>query len=221
MANIDNMFEPISASLSQLASFAVLGFFLAVFYEAIRIIRLFKKQSDLIVSITDFVFLSLAGLVAFAYSMELGSGRFRWFYAAGIIFGGTVYFLTIGRLVSLASNFIVKCIKRAVSFVMKCMKVIFVFTKKHILVPVWKMLCKFIQFLKTKIGNIYVFLRKKAINSSNHLKSRVKVVYNKGTARAKNAPEVKTNAGVHRNVVKGIIRKTRKQGAAAAAVKKT
>jgi hypothetical protein len=214
MADVSNMFEPISASLSQLSSFAVLGFFLAVFYEIIRIIRLFKKQSDLFVSVTDFLFLSLAGLITFAYSMELGSGRFRWFYIAGVIFGGTVYFLTIGRAVSLASNFIVKCIKRAAAFVVKCAKVIFIFSMKHILVPLSKIICKFIQFSREKIGYIYVFLRKRALNSIKHLKSRAKVVYNKRTTKTT------TNAGVHRNVVKGTI-KSKKQSTAAATFRKT
>jgi hypothetical protein len=212
------MFEPISRSLSQLSSFAVLGFFLAAFYEIIRIIRLFRRQSDLAVSITDFLFLSAAGLITFAYSMELGSGHFRWFYAAGVVFGGTVYFLTIGRAVSLASHFIVKCIKRVAAFVIKCVKIILSFTIKFILIPVRGKLCKIIQFLKTKIGNIYVFLRKTALNLINHLKSRVKVVYNKRTARARSAREVNTNEGVQRNVVKGTIKtgKTIKKQSAAA-----
>ncbi|MDR2558465.1 MAG: hypothetical protein LBC86_02830 [Oscillospiraceae bacterium] len=195
----DNMFVPISESLSQLASFAILGFFFGIFYEIIRIIRLFKKQSDLVVSITDFVFLSFTGLVTFAYSMELGNGQFRWFFIAGVIFGGVVYFLTVGRLVFLASNFIVRCIKRVFAFIVRCVKVTFLFFKKYIFVPILKMLCKIIQFSKTKIGNIYVFLRKKVLNSSNHLKSKVKVVYNKRTIN-------KSVAGDERNVVKGTIR---------------
>jgi hypothetical protein len=194
------MFEPISASLSQLSSFAVLGFFLAAFYEIIRIIRLFKKQSDLLVGITDFLFLSLAGLITFAYSMELGNGWFRWFYIAGVIFGGTVYFLTVGRLVSLASNFIVKLVKRVFRFVVKCIIMVFLFVKKHILIPIWKKLCKISQFFKSKIGNSYVFLRKSTLNSINHLKSRVKIVYNKRTIK-------NTIAGDERNVIKGKIRK--------------
>jgi hypothetical protein len=184
------MFEPISRSLSQLASFAVLGFFFGIFYEAVRIIRLFKKQSDLAVSITDFLFLSAAGLVTFAYSMELGNGHFRWFYVAGIVFGGTVYFLTVGRLVSLASNLIVRCVKTFLGL-----------ARRYVFAPLYKKLCKFIQFLKSKIGNIYVFLRKKALNSTNHLKNRIKVVYNKRTIKT-------TVAGEKRNVIKGNIRKS-------------
>ncbi|MCL2639160.1 MAG: spore cortex biosynthesis protein YabQ [Oscillospiraceae bacterium] len=216
------MFVEISESLSQLSSFTVLGFFFGVFYEVIRIIRLFKKQSDLAVSVTDFVFLSLAGLITFAYSMELGNGQFRWFYIAGAGFGGAIYFLTLGRLVSLASNFIVRCIKRAAALAVKCMKIIFLFAKNYIFAPLHKIICKFIQFLKTKIGYIYVFMKKKALNSSNHLKSKARIVYNKRTERAalkikaRTAEIINTSAGVHRNVIKGKIRRR-----TAATVRKT
>jgi len=201
------MFEPISASLSLISSFAIIGFFLAACYEIIRIIRLFKKQSDLAVSITDFLFLSFAGLVAFAYSMELGNGRFRWFYIAGMLFGAAVYFLTIGRLVSLASNLIVRFVKHMLSFAVKCTKRALAILIEYILLPIHRKICVFLQFLKGKIGNIYVFLRKKALNSSNHLKNRAKMLYNERTERKADlkraAIPVKTIAGDKRNVIQG------------------
>ena len=201
------MFEPISASLSLISSFVIIGFSLAACYEIIRIIRLFKKQSDLAVSITDFLFLTAAGLITFAYSMELGSGRFRWFYVAGMLFGAAVYFLTVGRLVSLASNFIVRCVKRVLSFTVKCTKRVLAIIIEYILLPIHRNLCVFLQFSKGKIGNFYVFLRKKALNSSNHLKNRAKMLYNERTARKadlkRTAVPVKTIAGDKRNVIQG------------------
>jgi len=200
------MFEPISANLSLLSSFTVLGFFLAAFYEIIRIIRLFKLQSNLIVGITDFLFLSLAAVVTFAYSIELGNGRFRWFYILGLVFGAAVYFLTVGRVISLASNFIVKCVKRFLAIILK-----------YILVPIWgliiilsKKTCALLRFFALKIVNVYNFTHKRVINSSKHLKSKVKVLYNKKTARNnkvfQNSINKETITGEKRNVVKGEIR---------------
>ncbi|MDR2532994.1 MAG: spore cortex biosynthesis protein YabQ [Oscillospiraceae bacterium] len=204
------MHEPIYDSLSQLSSFAVLGFFLAVFYEIIRIVRLFRKQSDLAVGITDFLFLSVSGLITFAYALELGSGYFRWFYIAGLTFGAAVYFLTIGQLVSLASNLIVRFVKRILSLAVKYSKRTLAVIIEFLLLPAYRKVCVFIQFLQSKIGNISVFLRKSAKNVLNHLKSRFKVLYNKRTARVARVKQVKSSEnslrGDKRNVIKGKIR---------------
>lgn len=204
--------EPISVSLSQLASFVLLGFFLGGFYEIIRIIRLFRRQSDLAVCVTDFLFLTFAGIIAFAYSMELGNGQFRWFYVAGMAFGATVYFLTIGRLISLASNLIVRCVKRICAFISGCVKRLYGLFVTHICVPLRKKISVFIQFITSKIGNSYGFIRKNSLNSFNHLKSKLKVVYNirakKRIARRSTARIQSTiiTAGEKRNVIKGNIR---------------
>jgi hypothetical protein len=194
------MFEPISRSLSLLSSFAVLGFFLGAFYEIIRIIRLFKRQSVLAVGITDFVFMSAAALVVFAYSMELGGGSFRWYYVFGCVFGAAVYFLTLGRLISLASGFIVRCVKRTAAFIIR-----------RIIKPVWRKTCEFTHVLTVKFGKISNLLGKHIRNSSKHLKSRAQILYNKNikkrSARKAQAASSKiSTTGERRNVIKGKVR---------------
>jgi len=191
------MFEPVSQNLSQLSAFAVIGFFLAAFYEIIRIIRLFKRQSDFAVGITDFIFLSVAGVVTFAYSMELGGGRFRWFFVFGEVFGAAVYFLTIGRMISLASNFIVKCIKRLLALL-----------QNYIIVPIKKKIWQLLHFLMVKVVKVYNFIRFSVKDSLNLLKSKVKVLYNRKTARKLKITDEKRLERNARNVVKGKIRRT-------------
>ncbi|MCL1823400.1 MAG: spore cortex biosynthesis protein YabQ [Oscillospiraceae bacterium] len=161
------MFEPISNSLSQLSYFTVLGFFFGAFYEIIRIIRLFKRQNSLAAGITDFLFLSFAGLITFAYALEFGNGSFRWFYILGVVFGGTVYFLTVGKLISFASELIVRCVKSIFSFI-----------KRRIIIPLIKKVGIFNHFLWRKIVKFYGFIRENIINLIKHLKNKVKVLYN-------------------------------------------
>jgi len=194
------MFEPISKSLSLLSYFALIGFFLGIFYEVIRIIRLFKRQSVLAVGLTDFLFLSAAGLILFAYSMELGSGTFRWYFVFGAMFGAAVYFLTVGRLVSLASGFIVRCVKKFAAFVFK-----------RIIVPIGRKTCDIIHVLTTIFGKFYNLLSKHIRNSSKHLKSKAKLLYNKNIKRrtARKGLSVRQKidiTGERRNVVKGKVR---------------
>jgi hypothetical protein len=199
------MHESIHINLSLLASFALLGFFFGGFYEVIRIIRLFKKQSDLVVCIIDFMFLTLAGVITFAYSMELGNGQFRWFFIMGQLFGAAVYFLTIGRLVSLASNFIVRCVKWVYALIKKCLKKVFKIFIDYICKPAKKKIGAFIQLLILKFGNSYGFIKKRALNSIKHLKSNAKIVYNKKAQRKNTVKHIIT--GDKRNVIKGKIRK--------------
>ncbi|MCL2109026.1 MAG: spore cortex biosynthesis protein YabQ [Oscillospiraceae bacterium] len=180
------MFTPATQSISQLLSFTILGFFTGIFYEIIRIIRLFRRQSDIAVNITDFLFLCVAGVITFAYSMELGNGDFRWFYVVGQLFGAVVYFATVGRLVSLASNFIVKCVKKAWAFAARCFKQAMLFIYRHIALPIKRKICAILLFLGAKIVYFYGFIRKQAIISSNHLKSRAKVLYNRSVAKKSN-----------------------------------
>ncbi|MCL2018401.1 MAG: spore cortex biosynthesis protein YabQ [Oscillospiraceae bacterium] len=204
------MFEPISENLSQLSAFVVVGFFFAALYEIIRIIRLFKRQSDFVVCLTDFLFLSFAGLITFAYSMEFGEGRFRWFYIAGEIFGATVYFMTIGRAVSIASDFIVRSVKRTAALIIKYTKRLLTAVIKYVLIPLYKIIRIFSQYSWVKISNIYVFLTKIVLNLINRLKNKVRIVYNKRTARKVRA--IRDNrsdnliAGDNRNVIKGEVR---------------
>ncbi|MCL1867029.1 MAG: spore cortex biosynthesis protein YabQ, partial [Oscillospiraceae bacterium] len=89
------MFEPISQSLYEIMMFSILGFALATLYEPIRVVRLFVRTNAVAAGIQDFLFLSACGLIVFAYSLEFGTGYFRYFYVLGIAFGAAVYFLTV------------------------------------------------------------------------------------------------------------------------------
>lgn len=187
------MFESIPENLMQLAGFCVLGFFIAVFYEPIRIIRMFRRQGAVIAGVQDFLFLTLAGIISFAYSMELGNGSFRFFYIIGEFFGALIYFVTIGKLISMVSDFIVRGIKRFVHII-----------KKYIIFPLLHVCNKIINFSLKKLAIIYSFTTYKAGNSLKGLKHKVKIVYNKKTTlKSKN---MNNESGESQNAVKAKIR---------------
>lgn len=197
------MFEPISESLSQLAGFAVIGFFLAVAYEPLRIIRLFHRQGDFFVCLQDFLFLTFAGFVTFIYSMELGGGSFRLFYAVGELFGAAVYFLTVGRLVSMLSDRIV----RGVKWVLR--KIDSLLVK-----PVCRTVVKIYKWIQKKLVKLYNLTGTHAQKSARYLKKSAGVLYNKhkphfsrNPARPHKTANINVNTKEKRNVIKAEIRK--------------
>ncbi len=183
------MYESISDNLSQLGAFVIIGFFMGVSYEPFRIVRLFKKQGVFLVSFQDFLFLTSCGIMTFAYSMELGGGKFRLFFIIAELFGLVIYFLTIGRLVNIFSELIVKIIKA-----------IYRGIRKYVLVPIYSIVHKLFTFIKSKLANIYNFNRKGLNKIHNHLKSSTRIVYNIGSVK------IKMKKGDNRNVIKAKIR---------------
>jgi len=182
------MFEPISQSLYELMMFSILGFFLGALYEPLRIVRLFVRTGALITGIGDFLFLAASGLIVFAYSLEFGGGHFRYFYVFGVVFGATLYFLTLGKLI----NFLTRTFADAI--------------KAYILRPLCKILVKIAQ--KTKV--LAAKFRKNAEKHGKALINTIQIKYNSRTRRIK---EVKINREVQdggtKTAVKArVIRKT-------------
>jgi len=157
------MFEPISQSLYELMMFSILGFFLAVLYEPLRISRLFIKTGAVVVGIQDFLFLSASGLTVFAYSLEFGAGYFRYFYVIGVAFGATVYFLTLGKLISFLMKTFADAIKRALRHV-----------KYRFVLPLFRVIVKFSQKNRDKFVKVYKNVKK----CSKDLKNTAQMRYN-------------------------------------------
>jgi hypothetical protein len=145
------MFEPISQSLYEIMMFSVLGFILAAIYEPVRIIRMFVKTGALAAGIQDFLFLSAAGVIVFAYSLEFSVGYFRYFYILGVAFGATVYFLTAGKFI----NYVMRRFSDAV--------------KRCILRPLRKIMVKIAQKSRLFIVRVYKLTEKRGKDLKNAL----------------------------------------------------
>lgn len=187
------MFQPISRNLTELARFVILGFALAALYEPFRVSRRFVRTGAAAAGIEDFLYLAACGLVTFAYSLELGDGHFRAFYIIGEVFGGTVYFLTLGRLVAFVTKTFADAVKAAVKYT-------FGLIGRLVVTPVWKILVKIAQKVRKMFVSLYEFIKNRVFL----LKSKVKMKYNISKVKLrKNGNET----GEPKNTVRAKVRK--------------
>ena len=193
------MFQPVSQNLYEISMFAILGFFLGALYEPLRLLRLFVKTGAVWVGIQDFLFLSASGVIVFAYSLEFGAGHFRYFYIIAIAFGGTVYFLTAGKLISFIAKMFAEPIKRAVKLIAR-------WFKRKIFMPITQ-----------KLALVFKKIRQYAEKRHKVLKNALQVRYNNRKAKRSNARRERRAAvqesenAVKRNAVKARIVSTVKK----------
>ncbi|MCL2634313.1 MAG: spore cortex biosynthesis protein YabQ [Oscillospiraceae bacterium] len=188
------MYETTSQNLTELMMFAILGFVLGALYEPIRISRLFVKTGTLATAIEDFLFLSVCGVIVFAYSLEFGAGAFRLFYLAGLLFGGVVYFLTVGKLISIITTAFANAIKAAVKYVINLIH-------KRILLPIWQILVKYAQKTSPQIRTLYEIIEKR----TKHLKNTAVMRYNSGASNLRKSRNNKNHET--KTVIKAKVRK--------------
>ncbi|MCL2086486.1 MAG: spore cortex biosynthesis protein YabQ [Oscillospiraceae bacterium] len=162
------MYDSTAENLAVLGDFALVGFALAFVYEGFRTLRVFIPHNGLAVGVEDFAFLCFAGLVTFAYSMELGTGEFRMLFVVALAFGGAVYFLTLGALISFVINKFANALR-------KLFKKIY-----HVIIkPALRIICKIaLKFIKNFVV-IYNSIKKL-------LKSMLRLVYNRRTPLRRN-----------------------------------
>jgi hypothetical protein len=181
------MYEQISETLNLLANFAVIGFFLALFYEPLRISRKFGEQNAIVIGIEDVIFLAFAAIVMFAYSLELGGGTFRWYFVAGGLIGAAVYFFSLGMLISFFSGWIVRGILAVWHWIVKLLK-------------------KIVNIISVPFTKLYGIIKKKYVmfynNRKKRLQSRREMRYNKVNVSGNAEPE-----RVKRNVIRAEVKR--------------
>ena len=184
------MFEPIPQTLALLSNFIGLGFFLGLFYEPLRILRLLNPlrgspRRHLLTAAEDVVFLSLSAVVSYAYALQWGNGEFRYYFVLVELLGAVVYFCSIGKIIAVFSNAIIRAMKWVVR-------------------QIWRFLFKPLLSLFHKLAKLIrkVFV-KNAIIVSKHLKSRRDLLYNNYNAKLNARKAVraqKTTIKLHKTV---------------------
>ncbi|MDR1753818.1 MAG: spore cortex biosynthesis protein YabQ [Eubacterium sp.] len=183
------MYESVAENFGLLSSFAIVGFVLGLIYEVFRILRVFLPHSSLAVGLEDFLFFCFAGLITFAYSMELGTGEFRAIFIFAEIIGASAYFVSFGALISFLINKFANALRRLSRKIWN-----------KILTPAFK----FIYKIYIKIFKIIVVLYN---YSKRHLKLRLKMLYNKIAQLYRVRSELKNKMDGKRNVIKAKISK--------------
>jgi len=78
--------------LDLFGKYFIIGYALSVIYEIPRV--LIPKN---IAAVYDFFFMCSASVILYAYNIEIGDGRFRWFYIAGAFSGVFLYMVTLHK----------------------------------------------------------------------------------------------------------------------------
>ena len=85
------------------------GLIVMSLYDILRLFRRIVKHKNIFVSIEDFLYWSMAGVVIFAFVYAENDGRIRWFIIAGICIGAWVYAKSFGAfMVKYTSRYINK-----------------------------------------------------------------------------------------------------------------
>lgn len=146
----------------------LLGFFLGVVYDALRIARATVVHNKLMVFAEDFFYMIFASLCYFIFVMELARGQIRLYILLGNLAGFIIEHFTVGN---------------AVVFVVRR---IMLFLRKWIFLPIGRVLflpiVKGFREISTKIGAVFVQncrrLKKSEKSRKKHLKVDNVVVYN-------------------------------------------
>ncbi len=178
------MYETIPESLLTFLYFIIVGIFLALLYEPLRIFRLVVHHKTWAYILEDTLFLGICSVLILIFSIELGEGSIRVNYIVAASIGAFVYFCTVGRIINIIFAFIFKVVRKFVSFLLRiCTKPVRI---------VFGIIVKYLKKMKKFfVGKINVV--KKRLHFSR------KMMYN-------NSVKEKGKEGEPRNVIKAKIR---------------
>ena len=104
----------------------VLGVFLGIVFDILRVIRIIKKHSSVAVFIEDMLFIIFSSICIFIYIMQQARGEIKYFIFLGALLGFILYIVTVG-------NFVVNIIKKIVLFIKSILYKIYVTVIKPVL----------------------------------------------------------------------------------------
>ena len=111
----------------------IIGFILGVIYDIFRIRRITMESENIIKNIIifaeDIIFAVISAVIMVLMIYHLNNGRIRWFFIFGAGIGFIVYYNTIGRIVIICSEKIIK-------FIRYCIRMIKRFIYKFFIRPV-------------------------------------------------------------------------------------
>lgn len=162
----------------------LLGVALAACYDGLRLLRVLIPHHRFLVSVEDFLFFVVAGVITFGFFLSYTDGGLRVFILAGELLGAICYFFS-------ASLLLLRLLRPVMLFFRRVFR--------------WA----FRPFLRlgSKIKRLFCFLagksgktaKKFARNVQLHLKNRKRVVYNKSVVLRRNSGKHKQSAMENRN----------------------
>ncbi len=187
------MFQTNAEFLSVIGHFAVIGFFLGIIYDLVRIVRIIFSTGKIIGFVTDFFTMLFSGLVLALFAIDTPTGKLRLIYIIAAVFGMTLYLITIGKITVYPARFAGKL----VGFIKRLLR-------KYIIKPMYNCF----GFLKQKSTALFVELQQKNRKYKEKLRFGLKktpsLLYNKNNNKMSKLCQ---NGGEERNVIKAKVRK--------------
>ncbi len=119
-----------------------LGIILSIIFDFFRAYRKFKKFSNKIVYIQDFIYIVIITVIAFYIYLYESNGAIRFYYFIGISLGSIIYFYSISKYTVLSFIKIIstfdKAIKKFIKIMMIPVKWIYKIIRPYIKRLLWK-----------------------------------------------------------------------------------
>ena len=161
------MFQTNDEFLTLLGQFLITGFFIAIFCDIVRFLRIAFDAGKTAVFITDFLMTIFSALFLLFASIETSAGSMRLYYLLAALLGMAVYFVTVGVI----TGFIAKIVCKLLLIIRKAL---------------FKTVCKpFVQLLvsiKQKLTDFFEHLQQKTSKYKENLhfglKKHTPMLYN-------------------------------------------
>ena len=96
--------------------FLIIGLIIGIIFDFFRASRKVFKTSDFLTYIEDIIFMAIAGILVVNNLILINNGEIRFFILLAILFGTTLYFITISRIFLKIFQFFMKIIKKILFF---------------------------------------------------------------------------------------------------------
>lgn len=96
--------------------FLIIGLIIGIIFDFSRASRKVFKTSDFLTYIEDIIFMAIAGILVVNNLILINNGEIRFFIILAILFGTTLYFITISRIFLKIFQFFMKIIKKILFF---------------------------------------------------------------------------------------------------------
>lgn len=165
----------------------VLGFFVGLFYELLRLVKNFLPHKKIIIAIKDIVFFIVFAVCIFLFYVKVGDGELRLYYIIFAFLGFFAYLFTFGKIIQ------------------RILKWFSVWVKKFLLLlykPFNKIFGVIIQLIANGFSYFNDFLKKTLKSLTKPLIKPNKMLYNNIMSSSKSNLE----GSEKKNVIKGQIR---------------
>ncbi len=99
--------------------FSLVGMIIGLLFDIFRIFRKTFKTKDIVTYLEDIVFWILTGIIIIYSMYRFCDGELRFFMIVGIIFGTTMYILTLSKYIIIFFTIVINVVKKIIIYPIK------------------------------------------------------------------------------------------------------